>query len=239
MQTTLWDKLASTVFDTSKNDALHSSAMDNILIAHPAVHSIIASYFGSRNDIEVLDFGCGTGGFVKELSDKNYSVIGMDPSQGMIDIAKSRNIPYAEFICGEIHSIDRNSSFDLIVSIMVFQFIGNLEQESSSLLQHLKKDGLLIIVVHNDDYVAECLLKKSKFRNITGTHQIYITLGDAINVPIYKRSENDYWSLFNRLSLKQYQTIKPPFTEEYLSKIDADSVEPTVAPKFLISSYIK
>lgn len=232
-----WDILAKEIFDTEKINNLHPSAIDNILIAHPAIHSIIESYFKKEKTLKVLDFGCGSGSFVNELSSFNHIVYGIDSSSKMIELAKVKNNSKASFFCDSIENLRRDDRFDLIVSIMVLQFIEEIDQTLLSLVGHLEKEGMLVIVIHNPDYIEECMNRKYKFESINGL--INIKLG-AINVPIYSWAENYYDNfLRNKLGLFHYMTSHPPFTLEYIKKYVSNNIEPTSIPKFLIKSYIK
>ena len=38
----------------------------------------------------VLDVGCGTGALAARLAGINYEVVGLDPSQGMLDVMRER-----------------------------------------------------------------------------------------------------------------------------------------------------
>jgi ubiquinone/menaquinone biosynthesis C-methylase UbiE len=59
----------------------------------------IAEEFGARR---VLDIGCGTGVFALLLADRGIDVIGVDPAQASIDVARGK--PGSErvrWICGD------------------------------------------------------------------------------------------------------------------------------------------
>jgi SAM-dependent methyltransferase len=63
----------------------------------------MAQDFGARR---VLDIGCGTGVFALQLADRGPEVIGVDPAQASIDVARAK--PGSErvrWICGEATSL--------------------------------------------------------------------------------------------------------------------------------------
>ena len=123
-----WDKLSGR-FDTHKNQLeIDPSAADNILIAWPSLLRGIEGVQRSGRGLKVLDFGCGTGGFCKELQRHKYDVTGIDSSAGMIEIAK-RNLPSTVHIYGPFEddiSQLQEAPFNLITAVMVFQFIENV-----------------------------------------------------------------------------------------------------------------
>jgi len=55
---------------------------------------------GIKNGL-VIDLGCGSGIWAKELSRHGYSVLGIDISAAMIDIARKR-VPNGEFVTGSL-----------------------------------------------------------------------------------------------------------------------------------------
>jgi SAM-dependent methyltransferase len=103
----------------------------------------------STNKVEsILDLGCGTGTHAHLLSQKGYSVVGVDRSQKMIEIAKTYKTDQTEFFVGDITTINLEKQFDVIVSLFhVISYITkneDLENFFKNVSHHLKKDGLLI-----------------------------------------------------------------------------------------------
>ena len=94
-------------------------------------------------DMDVMDFGCGTGLLTFALQPFVRSITGVDSSQGMLDIFKTKikeqnlNNVKAEFIDLDNGDV-LNSSYHLIVSSMTLHHIKNivplLEQFYSILL---------------------------------------------------------------------------------------------------------
>ena len=78
-----WDKLANK-FNTHKDDEIDPGAADNIVIAWPVILSEINKNFKQNNN-EVLDYGCGTGGFSNKLNSLGFQLI------DCIDIVRSKS----------------------------------------------------------------------------------------------------------------------------------------------------
>src|SRR5215470_4601875 len=53
----------------------------------------------------VVDLGCGSGLWARELVNSGYRVLGIDISEAMIDLARSR-VPEAEFRVGSLFDVD-------------------------------------------------------------------------------------------------------------------------------------
>ena len=59
----------------------------------------------------VLDIGCGTGHVIADLAHRGLEVVGIDPSEAMLDIAR-RSHPEVVFRCGEANLNDSPESTD-------------------------------------------------------------------------------------------------------------------------------
>ncbi|MBS3091801.1 methyltransferase domain-containing protein [Candidatus Pacearchaeota archaeon] len=108
----------------------------------------------SKNQIKtILNLGCGTGMHDIELSKEGYSVMGLDLSADMIEIAKSRNIPNTEFVVGNMSNFSLNNKFGACISMFAtFGYqLENKDIKSSfeCIKNHLLPGGLVIIEVWN------------------------------------------------------------------------------------------
>jgi SAM-dependent methyltransferase len=57
---------------------------------------------GDLRNKQVIDFGCGIGDQTRDLSRLGAEVVGVDANAEAIDHARSRGIPGARFVCGDI-----------------------------------------------------------------------------------------------------------------------------------------
>src|SRR4051794_16974589 len=65
----------------------------------------------------VLDVGCGTGVLAARLADSGYDVVGLDPSQGMLDVMRER-APQVEAVNGSATDMPfGDGGFDLSLSV--------------------------------------------------------------------------------------------------------------------------
>ncbi|OXS37341.1 class I SAM-dependent methyltransferase [Streptomyces sp. XY006] len=86
---------------------------------HPRLAAIYDSLYPDRSDLDtylhmadefeadrVLDIGCGTGVFALLLADRGIEVVGVDPAQASIDVARTK--PESErvrWICGDVTNL--------------------------------------------------------------------------------------------------------------------------------------
>jgi ubiquinone/menaquinone biosynthesis C-methylase UbiE len=103
-----------------------------------------------RPDMDVLDFGCGTGLLTLELQPEVRSVTGVDSSQGMLDIL-TRKISERGLknVKTRLMDPDRGDllegQFDLVVSSMTFHHIRGIRPLLGQFARILKHSGLLCV----------------------------------------------------------------------------------------------
>jgi 2-polyprenyl-3-methyl-5-hydroxy-6-metoxy-1,4-benzoquinol methylase len=148
-----------------------------------------------KNDLaqmDVLDFGCGPGNLIPHVSDKINNLVGIDTSQGSIDIAKKvaldYNITNFEGVCSNILDVSTDKKYDLIIS-------------SNSILPKTRKD------VH-EIY--------TKLRELLKPNGKLVAILPSFDTTIYLRSlwEEHYRKL--KLNEEQVKRISQAFTDTKL-----------------------
>lgn len=92
---------------------------------------------------QILDYGCGTGDFLKFLQDKNYDVQGIEPTQKAQMIATKKGLK----IHTSIKEIDEK--FDVISLFHVLEHVEDFQSLIKQLREKLNAGGILIIAVPN------------------------------------------------------------------------------------------
>ena len=105
----------------------------------------------------LLDAGCGPAPLIALLSemypDKHFT--GVDLTPAMIEKAKEKNLPNADFVVGDCENLPfEDSSFDVIVCSESFHHYPNPQDFFNSVYRCLKPDGILFL----RDYVADGIL---------------------------------------------------------------------------------
>lgn len=101
--------------------------------------------FHTKQELTVLDIGCGTGDFLKYgIRQKNNNGVGVEPNQLARTIARNKNIKVEK----SIHEINQ-PSFDVITLWHVLEHVSDLNEYFSFFKNKLKEDGLLVIAVPN------------------------------------------------------------------------------------------
>ncbi|MBO3698759.1 class I SAM-dependent methyltransferase [Roseivirga sp. E12] len=105
-------------------------------------HSILKKY---TLDKQHLDFGCGTGAFLKFLKTKEWSVTGIEPDQKAYNIA-TKNI---SSVYQKLDQLPSDQTFSSISLFHVLEHVHDLEHTLKTLISHLDKNGIIILALPN------------------------------------------------------------------------------------------
>ena len=104
----------------------------------------------------ILELGSGTGKHANLLSEKKYTVTGIERSQDMINRAQQNE--FCTFLCGDITSLRLSREFDAVISIFhVISYItsdDNLASLFKNTKSHLRIGGLFIF----DVWYSPCVI---------------------------------------------------------------------------------
>ena len=93
---------------------------------------------------KVLDIGIGTGIFAVELRKYGTEITGIDVSERMLDIARSKGL--TNVAVGDAVSLDfPDESFDIVISITALEFIKEYEKAISEMVRVCKKGGRVVV----------------------------------------------------------------------------------------------
>lgn len=138
-----------------------------------------------------LDAACGTGRVSELLSSLGYSVLGVDQSEGMLERAREKGIPKAEFRSGEVNAlpVDRDH-FDLVSCCLALTHVEDLALAIGSLAGAMKPSGRLIIShVH-------------PYNSMLGAHANFtMESGDVGIIPNFPHAMSAYLKAFSEADL--------------------------------------
>jgi len=93
---------------------------------------------------KVLDVGVGSGIFALELMKRDVDITGIDVSEKMLDIARSKGV--RNVAVGDAVSLDfPDGSFDLVISITALEFIKDPEKAISEMVRVCRKGGRVVV----------------------------------------------------------------------------------------------
>lgn len=160
-----------------------------------------------ENPQKVLDAGCGQGGFLELLNDKNIQNLGIDLSQNQIKIAKEKGL---NAICDDIKNLDEK--FDLVTAIFdVINYIPpeNIEDFFQNIFDILENGGKFIFDVNSkfafEEIVEGSIVidKDDKFITIDANFKNPILTTEII---LFTRLQNGLFEKSNDSILQYFHT---------------------------------
>ncbi len=156
--------------------------------------AVTLELIGDVQGRRVLDLGCGTGRYGVLLTERGASVVGVDPSAGMLAQAKGKITPrcHFELLQGTIESIGLpGEHFDLVVSALTLSHLPDLETTLTEAVRVLKRGGLLVVSDFHP-YWPIAGHNYAEFRDETG---------QEYHIPEYPHLMEEYWRLSHKLGL--------------------------------------
>lgn len=173
---------------------------------------------------KVLDLGCGTGRHLVNLGNTT-DITGIDISPKMIEIANEalkKNKIKAKTIVGdmlEIDSLVKNEIFDTV--IMMYHTFGSIVPARNRILllnkikKLLKKDGLLILHVHNRNHIKNLkFLFNNYFNNKFETGDKLIHAGELKGAVMHFFSAREIKKILNSAGFKIVEFINMDIPNE-------------------------
>lgn len=138
----------------------------------------------------VMDIGCGRGAFLKKLqTEKGCAVMGLEFNPNAYAVLCESGIP-ASMETIEAHSAQHAEAYDVVTFFQVLEHVSAVQPFLTAALKCLKKNGLLILAVPNNE---PYLFGNNKY--------------DWLNLPPHHMG---WW---NRASLQRLDTIFPMSTQ--------------------------
>jgi len=211
-----WNQLADTFGCAWDENIVPECAADNICIAWPSILKCIKQEIPESNGYKALDFGCGGGLFCRKLSEKGFKVTGYDQSEELIDSAK-RNTSNDVIVTSSNSVMVQNGRYDLVTSIMVLQFIKDIEPVIDSILSVLNPKGLLVFAVFNPKFIEDNS-RSSSFSGFEDYRVGYMELKEGVKISVYNRNKLEYREILESKGLEEVYLDYPVFTEGFLGE---------------------
>jgi ubiquinone/menaquinone biosynthesis C-methylase UbiE len=123
---------------------------------------LMLKMLGDVRGRDILDLGCGEGGYSRELARRGARVVGVDGSARLIDIARSRafeehcqhgNVAY---LCANANALDAlaSASFDTIVAAMSLMDVEDYDGSVREALRVLRGRGELVMSITHPCFSA-------------------------------------------------------------------------------------
>ena len=118
---------------------------------------MILQYIPQKDNVHILDIGCGNGKMLGYLQKKTKALIyGFDYSEKAIETAQSLFPENAEFREGIIGQIEYpEEKFDVIISMDTLYFAADMTAFVAQVKKWLKKDGVFFVGYQEGDVIAK------------------------------------------------------------------------------------
>jgi ubiquinone/menaquinone biosynthesis C-methylase UbiE len=222
-----------------------ASRYDNNPLRQKPVDKEIAQLLQNRKQLSVLDIACGTGNYlysqIKEYGTENISWTGIDQSEDMLHIARTK-VPEAKFFCSSAEQIPlADASFDYIRNEYSFHHFNNKMAFLKNVHRLLRDNGLLIMVNICRDYIKNSWVyhyfpsaenvDESKFIRTKDMYTMMHEAGFAAEIKIsttvapldfsarIAEAENRDMSQLQHISDKEYKDGLKRMKHDYKNKI--------------------
>jgi ubiquinone/menaquinone biosynthesis C-methylase UbiE len=150
----------------------------------------IFSKYSCKKPSTILDVGCGTGSHTVILSKRGYSVTGIDMSDRMIELAKSKALDKrveADFFSQDMRSMKLgNRKFDCSICMFgVFNYLltpEDLARFFSGLKRHIVSGGLFIFEFNNVSAIRPFNLGRFWKKIQDGRNNLYVLSESGFDV---------------------------------------------------------
>jgi len=99
-----------------------------------------------RQDLAVLDLGCGTGLAGAVFRARARRLDGIDLSPAMVEKARAKNL-YDDLVVGDIETALPGSAYDLVIAADTLVYLGDLLPLMRAVRAHLSGDGYFLFTV--------------------------------------------------------------------------------------------
>jgi SAM-dependent methyltransferase len=115
-------------------------------------YDILESYLAGRENLRILNVGCGSGELSLQLAARGHQVVGIDIEEAYIDLARRNaaalaNPVQCRFIACGIEDYHSESRFDCVVSTDVLEHIRDDRAAFAHMMDLLEPGGLILLAV--------------------------------------------------------------------------------------------
>jgi dTDP-4-dehydrorhamnose reductase len=156
----------------------YSSTISSLVNHFKKLYELIISKYDNKK--KILEIGCNDGVFLNNFINKDYKLIGVDPSQTINNINSNDIIKYNTFFNDEIANdiFQKYGKQDIIVACNCLAHIDDMENIYKNIKEILDKDGILIIEVH---YLKN-IIEGYNFDFIYHEHMSYYSITTIIKI---------------------------------------------------------
>lgn len=127
-----------------------------------------------KEDIKILEVGCGAGRLTNYLTQRGFNIIGFDISKSLIEEGNIRYPDAVKFLASGDSMPFSNSTFDVVLSFDVLEHIPDVNEHILEVRRVLKKGGLYLFQTPNK--LTNMPFEMIKNRSPTGYKKYHCSL---------------------------------------------------------------
>jgi 2-polyprenyl-3-methyl-5-hydroxy-6-metoxy-1,4-benzoquinol methylase len=204
-----------------------------------SIHRILEKHVSSSVK-SWADFGCNNGFIIEEIVKTHkyqfLKIIGYDHVEGLLELARAKNIPNAMFKYFDLNEVDKvEECFDLITCFETLEHVGNFKNAFINLFNHIGKRGTLIISIPNETgfiglikFLGRIAVRRKFYRDFFVSQNYlkymrYLIRNDFIdsfrkpNQPVYSHLGFDYRKLEEYIEEKFIENKQLKIIEKYFT----------------------
>jgi len=140
----------------SLNSATNPYQYEDLLVRSKDLYAntkyeILLRHLKGKRDLHILNAGCGSGELSLQLAAVGHRVVGIDPSEDYIRLARRNAGPIdpdrCSFLVSSIEAFVTETTFDCVVATDVLEHIKDDAAALDKLVRLVKPDGVLLITV--------------------------------------------------------------------------------------------
>ena len=159
-----------------------------------------------KKKLHIIDLGCGGGNLTFHLAKAGHTVVGVDQSHEMIDLAKSRKTLLSKNIQNRIEIIhsaingkmNLGEKFDVVVAMGFIGYLPNDKIFFDTVNKLLKPNGYLFVSCRNRLFNMNSVSSKTETEIKNGTAQKLIKELRQLYVPISIKDTNKFIESFKK-----------------------------------------
>lgn len=191
----------------------HHHSQQQWSVAYEALNNV-----SFQGDERVLDIGCGSGKVTANIAGRvlKGSVLGLDLSQGMIEFAQKKYLPFYKnlsFTKGDVLEFTSPSQFDFIFSSNSLHWILDHQSLLNKVYDLLSDDGTILFTIPCPPFPDVAAV----FQEVT-SQDIWKDYLKNYNHPRRKFTSEEYTLLLKQAGFNKIEVTQVPFTYFFETK---------------------
>ncbi|MED1203235.1 class I SAM-dependent methyltransferase [Heyndrickxia acidicola] len=188
------------VFSESVSQYLKYTEMPWGKLFYSTALAQMENYLKVENNSSVLDIGCGFGLTGISLAKKGCNVLGIEPNQDLLTVAKEKalkervNVELRNLNITQLNSVDYKADF--LICHNVLEYVENPEKAISDFADKTKDKGYISIITHNPhaNVLKKAIVDKSPTKALSyiGNKTDYSSVIGA-DISLFSKEDIEEW----------------------------------------------